>query len=56
MESDSLLTGSVNAASGDYGSGSGTGLGGARGSRRMSYSVAGESCSAEEDAGEGGAV
>ncbi|KAM7406619.1 hypothetical protein PAMP_000989 [Pampus punctatissimus] len=38
MESDSLLTGSVN---GDYGSGT------ARGSRRMSYSVAGGSCSVE---------
>ncbi|XP_073320266.1 two pore channel protein 2 [Pagrus major] len=47
METDSLLTGSVNGASGDYGSGSGTELGGGPGSRRMSYSVARESCSVE---------
>ncbi|XP_042277807.1 two pore channel protein 2 [Thunnus thynnus] len=47
MESESLLSGSVNGASGQYGSGSGTGHGGAPGSRRMSYSVAGESCSVE---------
>ncbi|KAM8763185.1 two pore channel protein 2 isoform 3-T3 [Acanthopagrus schlegelii] len=47
METDSLLIGSVNGASGDYGSGSGTGHGGASASRRMSYSVARESCSVE---------
>ncbi|XP_036952583.1 two pore calcium channel protein 2 isoform X2 [Acanthopagrus latus] len=47
METDSLLIGSVNGASGDYGSGSGTGRGGASASRRMSYSVARESCSVE---------
>ncbi|XP_038556941.1 two pore calcium channel protein 2 [Micropterus salmoides] len=45
METDSLLTRSVNGASGDYGSSSGTEHGGAPGSRRMSYSVAG--CSFE---------
>ncbi|XP_070759013.1 two pore channel protein 2 [Enoplosus armatus] len=47
METDSLLTGSVNGASGDYGSRSGAGHGGAPDSRRMSYSVAGESCGVE---------
>ncbi|CAK6970452.1 two pore channel protein 2 [Scomber scombrus] len=54
MESDSLLGSSVNGASGQYGSGSGSGSGsghgGAPGSRRMSYSVAGQSCNVEGDA------
>ncbi|XP_044046184.1 two pore calcium channel protein 2 isoform X2 [Siniperca chuatsi] len=47
METDSLLAGSVTGASGEYGSRSVTEHGGAPGSRRMSYSVAGESCSVE---------
>ncbi|TMS12788.1 Two pore calcium channel protein 2 [Larimichthys crocea] len=55
METDKLLTGTANGASGDYGSGSGTDCGsgsgtdhgGGPGSRRMSYSVAGELCSVE---------
>ncbi|XP_049908560.1 two pore channel protein 2 [Epinephelus moara] len=47
METDSLLTGSVNGVSGDYGSSSGTGVGGAPDNRRMSYSVAGGSCRVE---------
>ncbi|XP_028258515.1 two pore channel protein 2 [Parambassis ranga] len=45
METDSLLTGSVNGASADYGSWSGKEPGGTPRSRRMSYSVAGDSCS-----------
>uniref|UniRef100_A0AAQ5X140 Two pore channel protein 2 n=1 Tax=Amphiprion ocellaris TaxID=80972 RepID=A0AAQ5X140_AMPOC len=49
METDSLLTGTVNGASGDYGSWSGSDHRGALGSRRMSYSVARELCSVERD-------
>ncbi|GAA6230703.1 two pore calcium channel protein 2 [Lates japonicus] len=49
METDSLLTGSVNGAPGDYGSWSGPEIEGAPGSRRMSYSVASQSCSVESD-------
>uniref|UniRef100_A0A3P8RWZ2 Two pore channel protein 2 n=1 Tax=Amphiprion percula TaxID=161767 RepID=A0A3P8RWZ2_AMPPE len=49
METDSLLTGTVNGASGDYGSWSGSDHRGAPGSRRMSYSVARELCSVERD-------
>ncbi|XP_044046176.1 two pore calcium channel protein 2 isoform X1 [Siniperca chuatsi] len=51
METDSLLAGSVTGASGEYGSRSVTEHGGAPGSRRMSYSVAGESCSVEGNTG-----
>lgn len=49
METESLLSGTVNAAPADYGSsGSGSEFsGGAPGSRRMSYSVSGQSCSVE---------
>lgn len=46
METDSLLTGSLNQACGDYGSE------GSPGSRRMSYSVSGGSCSVEGDPGD----
>lgn len=52
METESLLTGTVNGASGDYGSWSGTEHSGAPGSRRVSYSVPRESCSVERDADE----
>ncbi|KAI9517889.1 hypothetical protein NQZ68_001058 [Dissostichus eleginoides] len=52
METDSLLTGSMNGASGDYGSSSGTEDRGFPGSRRMSYSVAGQSCSVDRAPGE----
>ncbi|XP_076579712.1 two pore channel protein 2 [Chaetodon auriga] len=48
METDGLLSGNVNGASGDYGSGFGPGSVGASDSRRMSYSVAGQSCRVEE--------
>ncbi|KAF7645159.1 hypothetical protein LDENG_00208720, partial [Lucifuga dentata] len=48
METDSLLGGSVNGGSADYGSGSGSQHGGSPGSRRMTYSFAAESCSAEQ--------
>ncbi|XP_070819926.1 two pore channel protein 2 [Chaetodon trifascialis] len=48
METDGLLSGNVNGASWDYGSGSGPGPVGASDSRRMSYSVAGQSCRVEE--------
>ncbi|CAJ1048603.1 two pore calcium channel protein 2 [Xyrichtys novacula] len=41
METEGLLTGTVNGVSADYGSRSGSG------SRRMSYSVSGQSCSVE---------
>ncbi|KAK2853396.1 hypothetical protein Q5P01_006057 [Channa striata] len=51
MESDSLLGASVNTAPGDYGSWSGSERAGPRGRRRMSYSVAGGSCSVERDTG-----
>lgn len=47
METDSLLSGTVNGANGDYGSRRGTGLGGAAGRRRMSYSAAAETCRVE---------
>uniref|UniRef100_A0A3B4XSY0 Two pore channel protein 2 n=1 Tax=Seriola lalandi dorsalis TaxID=1841481 RepID=A0A3B4XSY0_SERLL len=49
METESLLTGSVNGAPGDYGSRSGPDSERALSSRRMSYSVARESCSVERD-------
>ncbi|XP_078141100.1 two pore channel protein 2 [Centroberyx gerrardi] len=49
METDSLLAGSANGGSSDYGSRSEPDHGGAPGSRRMSYSVAGGSCSVEGD-------
>ncbi|XP_037608085.1 two pore calcium channel protein 2 [Sebastes umbrosus] len=54
MESDSLLTGTVNGAAEDYGSLPGKEHGGAPGSssssrRKMSYEVAGQSCSVESD-------
>ncbi|XP_022599958.1 two pore calcium channel protein 2 isoform X2 [Seriola dumerili] len=49
METESLLTGSVNGAPGDYGSRSGPDNERAPSSRRMSYSVARESCSVERD-------
>ncbi|XP_071329018.1 two pore channel protein 2 isoform X2 [Trachinotus anak] len=49
METDGLLTGSVNGAPEDYGTRPGPGHDGAPGSRRMSYSVARESCSVERD-------
>lgn len=52
METDSLLTGTVNGASGDYGSWSGSEHRGAPGSRRMSYSVARELCNVERDSDE----
>ncbi|XP_030580020.1 two pore channel protein 2 [Archocentrus centrarchus] len=52
METERLLTGSLNGASGDYGSRSGSERGGAPGSRRMSYSVAGDSCSVARDPGD----
>nr|XP_020510129.1 two pore calcium channel protein 2 [Labrus bergylta] len=47
METEGLLTGTVNTASGDYGSKSGSECGGGPGSRRMSYSVSGQSCRVE---------
>ncbi|XP_072237138.1 two pore channel protein 2 [Leuresthes tenuis] len=49
METDSLLAGSENGDSGEYGSRSGTKQGGDRGSRRMSYSVAGDKHRDDED-------
>ncbi|KAI4830340.1 hypothetical protein KUCAC02_001976 [Chaenocephalus aceratus] len=52
METDSLLTGSMNGASGDYGSSSGTEDRGSPGSRRMSYSVAGQSCNVDRAPGD----
>ncbi|XP_058485995.1 two pore channel protein 2 [Solea solea] len=52
METDSLLSGSVNGASPGYGSRPGPGQRGAPEKRRMSYSVAGESCSVERGADE----
>ncbi|KAG7455724.1 two pore calcium channel protein 2 [Solea senegalensis] len=52
METDSLLSGSVNGASPDYGSRPGPAQRGAPERRRMSYSVAGESCSVERGADE----
>uniref|UniRef100_A0A672ZB80 Ion transport domain-containing protein n=1 Tax=Sphaeramia orbicularis TaxID=375764 RepID=A0A672ZB80_9TELE len=51
MESERLLSaGSVNGSSGDYGSWSDADRGGSAGGRRMSYSVAGESCSVDGEA------
>lgn len=51
MESDGLLSaGSVNGSSADYGSWSDTDRGGSTGGRRMSYSVAGQSCRVDGDA------
>uniref|UniRef100_UPI0037E99954 two pore channel protein 2 n=1 Tax=Semicossyphus pulcher TaxID=241346 RepID=UPI0037E99954 len=47
METEGLLTGTVNAVSADYGSRSGSEVRGPPGSRRMSYSVSGQSCSVE---------
>ncbi|XP_030017992.1 two pore channel protein 2 isoform X2 [Sphaeramia orbicularis] len=53
MESERLLSaGSVNGSSGDYGSWSDADRGGSAGGRRMSYSVAGESCSVDGEADE----
>ncbi|XP_034064300.1 two pore calcium channel protein 2 [Gymnodraco acuticeps] len=52
METDSLLTGNMNGASGDYGSSSGTEDRGSPGNRRMSYSVAGQSCSVDRTPGD----
>ncbi|KAG7239515.1 hypothetical protein INR49_028842 [Caranx melampygus] len=49
METESLLTGSVNGAPGDYGSRSGPDHEGPPGRRRMSYSVARETCNVERD-------
>ncbi|XP_067350562.1 two pore channel protein 2 isoform X4 [Channa argus] len=51
METDSLLSSSVNTAPGDYGSRSGAKHERTWGRRRMSYSVAGESCGVERDTG-----
>ncbi|XP_035012309.1 two pore channel protein 2 isoform X4 [Hippoglossus stenolepis] len=50
METDSLLTGSVNRAEADYGSSSGSEHGGAPSRRRMSYSAAEEACSVDRGA------
>lgn len=52
METDSLLSGSLDGASGDYGSRTGSERGGAPGSRRMSYSVSGDSSSVHREPGE----
>ncbi|XP_069034062.1 two pore channel protein 2 [Embiotoca jacksoni] len=52
METESLLTGSGNGASGKYGARSGTENGGGPGLRRMSYSVSGGACSVERDTGD----
>ncbi|XP_063337249.1 two pore channel protein 2 [Pelmatolapia mariae] len=52
METDSLLSGSLDGASGDYGSGTGSERGGAPGGRRMSYSVSGDSCSVDREPGD----
>ncbi|XP_039983218.1 two pore calcium channel protein 2 isoform X2 [Xiphias gladius] len=51
METDSLLTESVKGGPGVYGSWSGPEHEGAPGSRQMSHSFAGESCSVEGDTG-----
>ncbi|XP_074521664.1 two pore channel protein 2 [Halichoeres trimaculatus] len=50
METEGLLTGAVNGASADYGSGSEPR--GGPGSRRMSYSVSGQSCRVEGGTGD----
>ncbi|XP_041639550.1 two pore calcium channel protein 2 [Cheilinus undulatus] len=53
MEAEPLLTGTVNAVSADYGSsGSGSEYRRGPGSRRMSYSVSGQSCSFEGATGD----
>ncbi|KAM7014880.1 two pore channel protein 2 [Tautogolabrus adspersus] len=52
METQGLLTGTVNTASADYGSKSGSEYRGSPGSRRMSYSVSGQSCSVEGATGD----
>uniref|UniRef100_A0A8D0AZZ6 Two pore channel protein 2 n=1 Tax=Sander lucioperca TaxID=283035 RepID=A0A8D0AZZ6_SANLU len=49
METDSLLTGSVNGVSGDYGSSLGAEDRGAPGSRRTSYTVAGDLCRVDDE-------
>lgn len=52
METDSLLSGSLDEASGDYGSRTGSERGGATGSRKMPYSVSGDSCTVDREPGE----
>uniref|UniRef100_A0A3Q4G6H3 Two pore channel protein 2 n=1 Tax=Neolamprologus brichardi TaxID=32507 RepID=A0A3Q4G6H3_NEOBR len=52
METDSLLSGSLDGASGDYGSRTGSERGGAPGSRRMSYSAYGDSSSVDREPGD----
>uniref|UniRef100_A0A3P9AZR2 Two pore channel protein 2 n=1 Tax=Maylandia zebra TaxID=106582 RepID=A0A3P9AZR2_9CICH len=52
METDSLLSGSLDGASGEYGSRTGSERGGAPGGRRMSDSVYGDSSSVDREPGE----
>lgn len=52
METDSLLSGSLDGACGDYGSRTGSERGGAPGSRRMSYSAYGDSSSVDREPGD----
>lgn len=52
METDSLLSGSLDEASGDYGSRTGSERGGATGSRKMPYSVSGDSCTVDREPGD----
>ncbi|XP_008403239.1 two pore channel protein 2 isoform X3 [Poecilia reticulata] len=49
METDRLLTGAEDPHSGDYGSGPARSGGDSRGSRRMSYSTAGDCCRSDGD-------
>uniref|UniRef100_A0AAX7T9N9 Two pore channel protein 2 n=1 Tax=Astatotilapia calliptera TaxID=8154 RepID=A0AAX7T9N9_ASTCA len=52
METDSLLSGSLDGASGEYGSRTGSERGGAPGGRRMSDSVYGDSSSVDREPGD----